>query len=91
MVEGLHVRMKKLLVSMFTLLLNVKIHISGQIMATSAEVTPKGSLVGESSQNSLNYLNSGLVNCPIFVYFCILTSVYRYEKHDCIVSKGKCA
>ena len=39
-------------------------HLSGQIIATSAEVTPKGSLVGESSQN---WLNSGLgiiVICP---------------------------
>ena len=29
-------------------------HYPGQIIATSAEVTPQCSLVGESSQNSLN-------------------------------------
>ena len=37
---------------------NILYHASGQIIATSAEFTPKGSLVGESSKNSL--INSGL-------------------------------
>ena len=38
----------------------------GQIIATSAEVTPKGSLVGESSQNRLNSGLGIIVICPEF-------------------------
>ena len=42
-------------------------YVSGQIITTSAEVTPNGGLVRASPQNPLNYLNSGfeiIVICP---------------------------
>ncbi len=37
---------------------------SGQILTTSAEVTPNGGLVGESLQNDLNSGLGILVICP---------------------------
>ena len=41
-------------------------HFSGQIIATSAEVTPNGGLVRESPQNPLNSGLGIIVICPDF-------------------------
>ena len=46
-----------------------KDHISGQIIATSAEVTPNGGLVRESPQNPLNSGLGIIIICPdIYIY-----------------------
>ena len=41
--------------------------ISGQIIATSAEVTPNGGLVRESPQNALNSGLGIIVICPDYI------------------------
>ena len=56
----------------------VYIYTFGQIIATSAEVTPKGSLLGESSQNSLN---SGLGIIVIY-------TEYLGNIGECLVSNS---
>ena len=49
---------------------------SGQIIATSAEVTPNGGLVRESPQNPLNSGLGIIVICPVTMCFCwLLTSL----------------
>ena len=45
----------------------VLVHFSGQIIATSAEVTPNGGLVRESPQNPLNSGLGIIVICPDFL------------------------
>ena len=57
----------------FVLLSCIYIYISGQIIATSAEVTPNGGLVRESPQNPLNSGLGIIVICPDILYIYIMT------------------
>ena len=52
---------------------------SGQIIATSAEITPNGGLVRESSQNPLNSGLGIIVICPELLLFAYCVETGRLE------------
>ena len=65
------------------------IHVSGKIIATSAEVTPNGGLVRDSPQHVLNSGLGIIVICPDVWYICLHLVIFSgkcreiYQSHGC--------
>ncbi len=57
-------------------------HVSGQIIATSAEVTPNDGLVQESPQNTLNSGLGIIVICPECMYIFFLSITPKALNYD---------